>query len=268
MKKPDSKYNRAEQLAAFERILNIMDELRETCPWDKKQTIESLRHLTVEETYELADSIMEGDMEGIRNELGDLMLHLVFYSRIAAEEGAFDIAEVINRQCEKLIKRHPHVYGDVDIDDEQAVKENWEKIKLNEEGAKSVLGGVPASLPAMVKAIRIQEKARGVGFDWENSQQVWEKVEEEMAEFKKESTGEGVDANKDRAEDELGDLFFSLINYARFLEINPEDALEKTNRKFIRRFQFLETESEKDGKKLPEMSLEEMDAYWEKAKDL
>lgn len=264
--KPDTR--RTEKLNAFDRLLTIMDELRENCPWDKKQTMESLRHLTIEETYELSDSILEGDLPEIKNELGDLMLHLVFYSRIASEQHHFDVADVLNAICDKLIERHPHVYGDVEARDEEAVKANWEKIKLKQ-GNKSVLEGVPASLPALVKAIRIQDKARGVGFDWEKKEQVWEKVEEEMQEFKKEfnaSADEKIDRQK--AMSEFGDLLFSLVNYARFIDIDPEEALERTNKKFIKRFQYLERESARDGKKLGEMSLQEMDHYWDKAKEL
>lgn len=250
-----------EKKAAFERLLTIMDELREQCPWDMKQTMESLRHLTIEEVYELGDAILDGDLEEVRKELGDIMLHLVFYAKIGSEKGAFDVADVLNGICEKLISRHPHIYGDVKVADEEEVKANWEKLKLKE-GKKSVLEGVPRSLPAMVKAQRIQDKARGVGFDWDNADQVWDKVQEELAEFKHEA-----DNNTDKIEDEFGDLLFSLINYARFKGINPEDALERTNKKFIRRFQYLETESQKDGKKLGEMTLDEMDEYWNRAKD-
>ncbi|MTI23290.1 nucleoside triphosphate pyrophosphohydrolase [Fulvivirga sp. RKSG066] len=261
--------NRKKKLEAFDRLLTIMDELRENCPWDMKQTMESLRHLTIEETYELSDAIIENDLEEVKKELGDLMLHNVFYAKIGDEKKAFDIADVLNSVCDKLVERHPHIYGDVEANDEQAVKENWEKIKLKEKGNKSVLGGVPTSLPALVKAMRIQEKARGVGFDWEKSSQVWEKVEEEMAEFKEEFKIEKHDkVDKEKAQSEFGDLMFSLINYARFLDINPEEALERTNKKFIRRFKYLESESQKDGKQMGEMSLEEMDAYWEKAKRL
>lgn len=267
LSKPDLK--RSEKLKAFDRLLTIMDELRENCPWDKKQTMESLRHLTIEETYELGDAILENDLEEVKKELGDLMLHMVFYARIGSEKGAFDVADVLHAVCEKLIRRHPHIYGDTVAPDERAVKENWEKIKLKEQGNKSVLGGVPASLPAMVKAMRIQEKARGAGFDWEKKQQVWEKVEEEMQEFKEEFNIEGdVQIDKERAQNEFGDLLFSLINYSRFININPEEALERTNKKFIKRFAYLESESKKDGKALHEMSLEEMDAYWEQAKKL
>ena len=253
-----------EKLAAFERLLVIMDELREGCPWDKKQTIDSLRHLTIEETYELADAILEKDMEGLKGELGDLFLHLVFYSKIASETNEFDVADVLNTVCDKLVHRHPHIYGDVDVQDEEEVKRNWEKLKLKE-GKKSVLEGVPKSLPAMVKASRIQDKAKGVGFDWEKPEQVWEKVEEEMSEFKEE-----VEANKskEKIEEEFGDLMFSMINYARFLDIDPETALEKTNKKFIKRFTYLESKSNDLGKQLSDMSLEEMDVFWEEAKKI
>ncbi len=253
-----------EKLKAFERLLIIMDELREKCPWDKKQTIESLRHLTIEETYELADAILDKDMVNIKKELGDVLLHIVFYARIASETNDFNIADVINSLCEKLIHRHPHIYGDVVVENEQQVKENWEKLKLKE-GNKSVLSGVPSSLPALVKASRIQEKARAVGFDWDNKSQVWEKVEEEMAEFKHEVD---TNASKEKMEGEFGDVLFSLINYARFMEINPEDALEKTNKKFIKRFQYLESEAAKSGKQLSDMTLAEMDIHWNKAKTL
>lgn len=264
---PDA--NRPLKLAAFDRLLTIMDQLRANCPWDKKQTLESLRHLTIEETYELSDAIIEGDLEEIKKELGDLMLHNVFYSKIGDEKKAFDIADVLNGVCEKLINRHPHIYGDVEAIDEEAVKKNWEQIKLKEKGNKSVLGGVPKSLPALVKAMRIQEKARGVGFDWEDKSQVWEKVEEEIQEFRAEfsiENGQMIDEKK--AQGEFGDLLFSLINYSRFVGINPEEALERTNKKFIKRFQYLESESKKDGKQLGDMSLEEMDQYWEAAKKL
>lgn len=261
-----------EKLKAFERLLNIMDELREKCPWDKKQTIESIRHLTIEETYELSDAIIEKDMLNIKKELGDILLHIVFYSRIASETKGgstspgtgFDITDVINSLCEKLVFRHPHIYSDVKVENEQQVKENWEKLKLKE-GNKSVLGGVPASLPALIKASRIQEKARAVGFDWEKPEQVWEKVQEEIAEFKHEID---TNASKEKMEGEFGDVLFSLINYARFKEINPEDALEKTNKKFIKRFQYLESEAGKSGKQLSDMTLAEMDVYWNEAKKL
>lgn len=253
--------SRKEKIKAFDRLLTIMDELRENCPWDKKQTMESLRHLTIEETFELSDAIVEQDMEEIKKELGDIMLHLVFYARIASEDKKFDIADVLNTVCDKLIIRHPHIYGDIKVKDENEVKQNWEKIKLKEKGNSSVLGGVPKSLPAMIKAMRIQEKARGVGFDWENKDQVWGKVMEELEEFRKET-------NEDKIPSEFGDLLFSLINYSRFVSINPEEALERTNKKFIQRFQYLESESKKDGKKLDQLTLEEMDQYWEKAKKL
>lgn len=249
---------------AFERLLIIMDELREQCPWDMKQTLESLRHLTIEEVYELGDAILDHDMDEIKKELGDVMLHMVFYARIASETQHFDIADVLHSICEKLISRHPHIYGDVKVKDEEEVKANWEKLKLKE-GKKSVLEGVPRSLPAMVKAQRIQDKARGVGFDWDNANQVWDKVQEELAEFKAEA--DKTD-NQEKIEDEFGDVLFSLINYARFKGINPEDALERTNKKFIKRFQYLETESKKDGKVLGQMTLEEMDEYWNRAKKI
>jgi XTP/dITP diphosphohydrolase len=254
------------RLAAFERLLNIMDDLRAKCPWDMKQTLETLRPLTIEETYELGDAILENDLDGVKKELGDLILHIVFYAKIGQEKGAFDIADVCNAICEKLIHRHPHIYGDVKVADEEEVKANWEKIKLAEKakaGAaeKTVLEGVPRGLPSMVKAIRIQDKARGVGFDWDNRDQVWEKVNEELRELKHE-----VDTASPKQADELGDLLFSIVNYARFLNIDPDEALERTNRKFIQRFEFLERESRKDGKKLGEMTLAEMDTYWERAK--
>lgn len=259
------------RLLAFERLLNIMDDLRAKCPWDRKQTMETLRPLTIEETYELGDAILENDLEGVRGELGDLMLHLVFYAKIGQEQGAFTITDVLNGICEKLIRRHPHIYGDVQVQGEEEVKANWEKIKLAEKQAgnedagapASVLQGVPRGLPSLVKAIRIQDKARGVGFDWEHAGQVWEKVNEELAELQQE-----VDAKSGKQADELGDLLFSIVNYARFLKIDPDEALERTNRKFIKRFQYLETESRKDGKTLGEMSLAEMDRYWERAKAL
>jgi MazG family protein len=266
--------NREAKLKAFDRLLTVMDELRENCPWDKKQTLESLRHLTIEETYELSDAILEGDLKEVKKELGDVMLHLAFYSRIASEVKAFDMADVLNSICDKLVERHPHVYGDAIATDEKTVKENWEKIKLRT-GNKSVLEGVPKSLPALVKAIRIQDKARGVGFDWEKKEQVWEKVEEEMQEFKQEFNAESKAGNaenetidKQKAMAEFGDLLFSLVNYARFIDIDPEEALERTNKKFIKRFQYLETESAKDGKKMGEMNLAEMDEYWNRAKKL
>ncbi|MBX7183266.1 MAG: nucleoside triphosphate pyrophosphohydrolase [Bacteroidia bacterium] len=248
----------------FERLLIIMDELREKCPWDKKQTIETLRPLTIEETYELADAILDKDYENIKKELGDILLHLVFYARIGREQGEFTMADSIDSLCQKLIHRHPHIYGEVKVDNEDQVKENWEKLKLKE-GNKSILAGVPKSLPAMVKATRIQEKARAVGFDWEDKSQVWDKVNEELAELKVEIEN---NSPKEKLEDELGDVLFSMINYARFLNLDPESALERTNKKFIKRFNYLEAESKKDGKELTEMSLAEMDIYWNKAKSL
>jgi XTP/dITP diphosphohydrolase len=252
-----------EKLKSFERLLTIMDRLRAECPWDKKQTLESLRYLTIEETYELADAILEQDMEEIKGELGDLMLHMIFYSKIASETNDFDVADVLNTVCDKLVERHPHIYGDVVAETEEAVKLNWEKIKLKG-GRKSVLEGVPKSLPAMVKATRIQEKARGVGFDWDNKEQVFEKVKEEFSELHAEVEKNDVAA----IEDEFGDVLFSMINYARFVGVDPEMALERTNKKFIKRFQYLEAESKKDGKEMGEMTLNEMDEYWNKAKKL
>jgi XTP/dITP diphosphohydrolase len=240
-----------------------MDELREQCPWDMKQTLESLRHLTIEETYELSDAILSGDRKEIEKELGDVLLHIVFYARIGSETQDFDISTLIHKLCDKLVVRHPHIYGDVKVKDEKEVKENWEKIKLKE-GNKSVLAGVPVSLPAMIKAVRIQEKARGVGFDWDHEDQVWDKVNEELLEFKHEVK----QGDQDKMEAEFGDVLFSLINYARFRNINPEDALEKTNRKFIARFNYLESEVNKSGKSLSDMTLEEMDFYWNEAKKL
>lgn len=238
-----------------------MDELRAQCPWDKKQTLESLRHLTIEETFELADSIIDNDLVSIRKELGDILLHILFYAKIAEEKQAFDISEVIHAQCEKLISRHPHIYGDVKVQDEEEVKRNWEKLKLKE-GKTSVLGGVPRSLPAMIKSMRIQEKARGVGFDWERAEQVWEKVVEETEELK----DAGSSGDRSKAEEEFGDLLFALINYARFIDVNPEEALERTNRKFIRRFQYIEEAARKAGRQLSDMTLAEMDVYWDEAK--
>lgn len=255
-------HSREEKLAAFGRLLDIMDDLRAKCPWDKKQTLQSLRYLTIEETYELADAILENDLNELKGEIGDLMLHMVFYSKIASETKDFDIADVLNTVCDKLVERHPHIYGDVEAETEEEVKANWEKIKLKS-GKKSVLEGVPKSLPAMVKATRIQEKARGVGFDWDDSSQVFDKLNEEIDELKVE-----VDNQTDKVEDEFGDVLFSMINYARFVGVDPESALEKTNKKFIKRFQYLETESVKDGKELGEMTLEEMDEYWNRAKDI
>ncbi|NMM46965.1 nucleoside triphosphate pyrophosphohydrolase [Marinigracilibium pacificum] len=260
--------NRKAKLEAFDRLLTIMDELRLNCPWDKKQTIESLRHLTIEETFELSDAIIENNLDEIKKELGDIMLHLTFYSRIADEKGAFDISDVLNGVCDKLIHRHPHIYGDVKADNEEAVKANWEKIKLKEKGGnKTVLGGVPKSLPALVKAMRIQEKARGAGFDWEEKNQVWEKVQEELNELKEHiNADENGHYDKEEATNEFGDVLFSLINYARFIDINPEEALEKTNKKFIKRFNHIESRSKEMGKSLSEMTLAEMDKLWEEAK--
>lgn len=253
---------------AFDRLLTIMDTLREQCPWDKKQTLETLRHLTIEETYELSDAILDGDLQEVKKELGDLMLHLAFYTRIASETNAFTMVDVLNGICDKLIHRHPHIYSDVIVNDEADVKRNWEQLKLKE-GNKSVLEGVPSSLPALVKASRIQEKARGVGFDWEEKTQVWEKVEEEMREFRDEFNAvDNQVIDKEKAEDEFGDLLFSLINYARFIDINPEDALEKTNKKFIKRFQYLESKAKQLGKNLKDMTLTEMDIFWNEAKKL
>jgi len=253
---------------AFIRLLTVLDTLRDECPWDRKQTMESLRHLTIEETYELSDAIMEGDLTEVKKELGDVMMHLVFYARIASETNDFTIVDVLNSVCDKLINRHPHIYGDVEVQDEHDVKRNWEQIKLKE-GNKSVLGGVPASLPALVKASRIQEKARGIGFDWENKTQVWEKVEEELEEFKNEyNVVDNAAIDIEKAEAEFGDLLFSLINYARFININPENALEKTNKKFIKRFQYLEEKAKENGQLLQDMTLSEMDVYWNEAKKL
>lgn len=261
---------RPAQLEAFGRLLDVLDRLRTECPWDKKQTLQSLRHLTIEETYEISDAILRNDLPDLKKELGDVMLHLLFYARIAAEQGAFDIADVLNAQCEKLIYRHPHIYGDVQADDEDAVKRNWEQLKLKEKGnTAGVLGGVPTSLPALVKAMRIQEKARGAGFDWEHPEQVWKKVREELGEFGAEySHGDPNKMNAERAADEFGDLLFSLVNFARFAGINPEEALERTNRKFISRFQYLENAATSAGQRLADLSLAEMDAYWEEAKRL
>lgn len=256
-------HTREEKLEAFGRLLTIMDELREQCPWDRKQTMESLRHLTIEETYELADAIIDKDMEEIKKEIGDLMLHMVFYSKIGSETGDFDIADVLHGISDKLVHRHPHIYGDVKVQDEEEVKANWEKIKLKEgNGKKSVLEGVPRSLPALVKATRIQDKARGVGFDWDNREQVWEKVHEELGEFK-----EAVDANdREEMEAEFGDVLFSMINYSRFLDLDPEMALERTNKKFIKRFKFMESAIREEGKSMDQMDLNELDTYWDRAK--
>lgn len=253
-----------EKLKQFQRLLNIMDDLREKCPWDKKQTLESLRHLTIEETYELADAILDNDLIEVKKELGDILLHIVFYAKIGSEKKSFDIADVIDTVCEKLIHRHPHIYGDVEVADEEEVKQNWEKLKLKE-GKKSVMEGVPKSLPAMVKANRIQDKAKGVGFDWDNKDQVWDKVNEELSELQEEIQ---ADADSAKIEQEFGDVLFSMINYARFIGVDPEAALERTNKKFINRFQFLEEGVKKDGRDLSNMTLEEMDEYWNAAKTL
>ena len=263
---PPKDLKRQEKLEAFDRLLTIMDELRLNCPWDKKQTIESLSYLTIEETYELIDAIVENNKEEISKELGDILLHIVFYSKIGSETNDFDISDVINKVCDKLIHRHPHIYSDVEAEDEEQVKANWEAIKLKEKGnsRKTVLGGVPKSLPAMVKSIRIQEKVRAVGFDWDNADQVWGKVNEELQEFKEE-----LDKNdQDALENEFGDLLFSLINYARFVNINPETALEKTNKKFMKRFNYLEQKALENKQELHKMTLNEMDVYWEEAKKL
>lgn len=251
------------QLDAFERLLNIMDDLREKCPWDKKQTLQSLRHLTIEETYELGDAILDNDLNEVKKELGDLLLHIVFYAKIGSETDHFDMSDVCNEICEKLIHRHPHIYGDVEVNDEEEVKRNWEKLKLKE-GKKSVLEGVPKSLPALVKASRIQDKVKGVGFDWEEPRQVWDKLQEELGELQEEVRK----SDQDKIEAEFGDVLFSMINYARFLNVNPEDALERTNKKFIKRFQYLEEKAAGIGKPLSDMTLAEMDVYWNEAKKL
>ncbi|MCA0132103.1 nucleoside triphosphate pyrophosphohydrolase [Winogradskyella alexanderae] len=251
------------QLQAFERLLIVMDELREQCPWDKKQTMESLRHLTIEEVYELGDAILDNDLDEVKKELGDVLLHIVFYSKIGSETNDFDIADVCHTICDKLIERHPHIYADVKVNDEEDVKRNWEQIKLKE-GKKSVLEGVPKSLPAMVKANRIQDKVAGVGFDWEKPEQVFEKVEEELSELKSEISK----GNMDAIENEFGDVLFSMINYARFLKVNPENALERTNKKFIKRFQYLESKAKELNKSLKDMTLSEMDVFWEEAKSV
>jgi MazG family protein len=254
---------RQQQLQSFNRLLTIMDELRVQCPWDKKQTMETLRHLTIEETYELGDAILENDLEEVKGELGDLLLHIVFYAKIGSETKNFDIADVANQICEKLISRHPHIYGDVTVADEKEVKQNWENLKLKE-GKTSVLQGVPKSLPALVKANRIQDKVSGVGFDWEHPEQVFEKLQEELAELKVEVAAK----NQQNMEAEFGDVLFSMINYARFLKIDPENALERTNKKFIKRFQYLERKAKEQGKELKDMTLAEMDVYWEEAKTI
>ena len=255
-----------EKLKAFERLLGVMDDLREKCPWDKKQTLESLRNLTIEETYELADAILVKDMQGIKEELGDIMLHLVFYAKIASETNDFTIADVMNSVCDKLIYRHPHIYGDIKVNGEDEVKENWEKLKLKE-GKKSILSGVPNSLPSLVKAFRIQDKAKQVGFEWEHLDQVWDKVQEENTEFVEAVSDFKKDPSKfDKMEEEYGDLLFALVNYARFLKVEPETALERCNKKFISRFQYIEKAAKRTGQILEEMSLEEMDALWNEAK--
>ena len=254
---------RQQQLDAFSRLLDIMDDLREKCPWDKKQTLQSLRHLTIEETYELGDAILDNNLQEIKKELGDILLHIVFYAKIGSETGDFDMADVASEICDKLIHRHPHIYGDVVVADEEEVKQNWEKLKLKE-GKKSVLEGVPKSLPALVKASRIQDKAKGVGFDWEEPHQVWDKVQEEIEEFQEEVKS----GDQDKIEAEFGDVLFSMINYARFLNVNPEDALERTNKKFIKRFMYLESKASELGKPLADMTLSEMDVFWNEAKKL
>ncbi len=255
--------SRQDQLKAFDRLLTIMDELREQCPWDRKQTMESLRHLTIEETYELGDAILDHDLDEVKKELGDVLLHIVFYSRIGSETKDFDIADVCNTICDKLVSRHPHIYGDVSVVNEEDVKRNWENLKLKE-GKTSVLEGVPKSLPALVKANRIQDKVAGVGFDWEEPSQVWKKVEEELREFQDEVKS----GNKQAMESEFGDVMFSMVNYARFLKINPENALERTNKKFSKRFQYLESKAKELNKNLKDMTLSEMDVFWEEAKQL
>ena len=249
------------RLKAFERLLNIIDDLRAKCPWDKKQTLESLRYLSIEEMYELSDAILDNEMQEVKKELGDIMLHLVFYAKIASETNHFNITDVLNGICDKLVHRHPHIYGNVEAITEEEVRKNWEKMKLKE-GKKSVLEGVPGSLPAMLKAIRVQEKVRGVGFDWDDSEQVWDKVQEELEEFKTEVKK----GDKAKTEQEFGDLLFSLINYSRFMDINPEDALERTNKKFIQRFQQMEAVLNDEGKDITEMALSDIDVYWERAK--
>jgi len=249
-----------ERLIAFKRLLDVMDDLREKCPWDKKQTFESLRHLTIEETYELADAILDQDMQELKGEIGDLFLHLVFYCKLGQEQNEFDVTSVLNQICDKLIHRHPHIYGDTEASTEEEVKANWEKLKLKE-GKKSVLEGVPKSLPAMVKAARIQEKVKGIGFDWDTKDQVWEKVQEELHEFKVE-----VDSNSEKMEEEFGDLLFSLINYSRFIGINPENALERTNKKFTHRFQEMERLVADKSETISDLTLTQLDVYWEQAK--
>ena len=257
-------HSREEKLEAFNRLLEIMDELREKCPWDREQTLDSLRNLTIEETYELADAIMDQDLEEIRKELGDLILHIVFYAKIGSEKGAFDIADVLNGINTKLVFRHPHVFGNQEVKDSTEVLENWEELKIKE-GNKSVLAGVPISLPAMIKSHRIQDKVRAVGFDWDHKEQVWDKVTEEINEVKYELMNGQI---KEKMEDEIGDLLFSIVNAARLYDIEPETALERTNRKFIHRFKYLEAKANQMGKSLKEMNLEEMEAIWEEAKTI
>ena len=255
-------HTKEEKLAAFGRLLDIMDDLREKCPWDKKQTLESLRHLTIEETYELGDAILDGDLQEVKKEVGDLLLHLVFYAKIGSEKGAFDIADVSHSLCDKLVERHPHVYGDTQVDNEEEVKQNWEKLKLKKK-TDSVLSGVPKSLPALVKAERIQDKVAGVGFDWDNRSQVLDKVKEEIAELEEAVSDKETDA----MEDEMGDVFFSLINYCRYIDVNAEAALERTNKKFIRRFQAMEEMTRQENTRLSDMNLEEMDKLWQRSKE-
>ncbi len=257
-------HSREEKLEAFNRLLEIMDELREKCPWDREQTLDSLRNLTIEETYELADAIMDQDLEEIRKELGDLILHIVFYAKIGSEKGAFDIADVLNGINSKLVFRHPHVFGNQEVKDSTEVLENWEELKIKE-GNKSVLSGVPISLPAMIKSHRIQDKVRAIGFDWDHKEQVWDKVTEEINEVKYELMNGQI---KEKMEDEIGDLLFSIVNAARLYDIEPETALERTNRKFIHRFKYLEAKANQMGKSLKEMNLEEMESIWEEAKSI
>jgi XTP/dITP diphosphohydrolase len=253
--------NRENQLQAINRLLDIMDDLRAQCPWDQKQTFETLRHLTIEETYELGDAVLDHDLDEIKKELGDLLLHIVFYAKIGSEQNAFDMADIANAISDKLVIRHPHIYGDIKVQNADDVAQNWEQIKLKE-GKKSVLEGVPKSLPALVKALRIQDKVAGIGFDWENKDQVWEKVQEELTELQVEVNND----NQERKESEFGDVLFALINYARFIHVNPENALENTNKKFIKRFQLMEINIKKDGKKIHEMNLKELDEYWNTTK--
>ena len=254
--------SKATKLEAFDRLLNIMDDLRAHCPWDQKQTFESLRHLTIEETYELGDAILDRNLSEIKKELGDLLLHIVFYAKLGSEEKAFDIADVANDICEKLIHRHPHIYGSVSVEDADQVKRNWETLKLKE-GKKSVLEGVPNGLPALIKAQRMQEKAAGVGFDWNDKKQVWGKLNEELNEL-----NQALNSNeKDAIEDEFGDVLFSLINYARFIKVNPESALERTNKKFLQRFQFIEVQAKKQDRSIEDLTLSEMESFWQEAKN-